>query len=218
MAPLFSPLSVSFCTYCWPHRCALTCQPACANSPHGKGQTLKSCKTQTKSRTNAKARASAASVLAWITPMISLCILISIRKIQLCLYHLYDCPIPSIRDPRSPTHSRIRCQSTAEGFIHEENIALKVCLCQWHTTVTGRTQEGWQWHKLASLRWFLTVCAEILWGRYCISRRWRRCCGPGIACFGGRSCNYTNVMVFPKTTEKIKKINTWFIIRTGSVH
>lgn len=143
----------------------------------------------TKFRTNARARASVVSALAWITPMMSPCILISIRKTQRCLYHLYDCPIPSIRNPRLPTHSRIRCQSSAEGFIHEENIALKVCLCQQHSTVTGRTQEGWQQHKLASLRWLLTVCADILWGRCCISCWWRGCCGPGIACFGGHCCN-----------------------------
>lgn len=76
----------------------------------GRGKHSKAART--KSRTNAKVGASAASVLAWITPMISLCILISTRKTQLCLYHLYDCPIPSIRDPCSPTHSHICCQSS----------------------------------------------------------------------------------------------------------
>lgn len=120
-----------------------------ANTPHRKRQT------------HAKVRASAASVLPWITLMILLCILISIRKAYLFLYHLYDCPIPSIRNPHSPIYYRIPCQLSAEGFIQEENIALKVCLYQWHTPVTGRTQKGWQQHKLASQRWVLTVCRNF---------------------------------------------------------
>lgn len=108
--------------------------------------------------------------------------------------------------PRTPVYA-----VSHDRVIHEENIALKVCLCQQHTAVTGKTQGGWQRHKLASLRWFLTVCAEILWGRDCISRRCKSCCGPGIARFARHSYNYTNVMLLQNKVLLLNKLNKYVV-------
>ena len=107
---------------------------------------------------------------------------------------------------RSPTLRHIRCLSSALNSEFQDLSVKRTPLqsarrhwmwafahpsrLQWWTAVRLRPWWGWQACKWASLRWFLTVCAEIL----CLCKpiveaavrvaglrwSWRWCGGPGL--------------------------------------
>ncbi len=118
---------------------------------------------------------------------VSLCIQNAINKMHLCsLSIIYACPyhnptatmghsIHNIDISKTLHHttpymlSAICPVQWKPGFIREENTSPKcqtpsnVSICPLKSVTTTRPRWGRRSCKWASLRWFLTVCAEILW-------------------------------------------------------
>ena len=123
---------------------------------------------------------------------VSLCLQNAINITHLCSLSItYACPyhipattmghsIHNVDISKPLTHTTQHTLSTIcpkqwkPGFIREEN-ASPTCQTlsnvsiahssrlRWRTAIRSRPRWGWQACRWASLRWFLTVCAEILW-------------------------------------------------------